>query len=132
MTRLYPLELSEDDRNYLGGFDLIHTGLYSHTGHLLPELETLGIPISFDFSDDFTDTQVEQNITYADFAFFSCSHMTDEETQNYIRSNRKKRDKFWSRHVAVTDPSPMMVRSSIFKCLIPLTLWIPWGQATLI
>ncbi|KZE71465.1 fructoselysine 6-kinase [Paenibacillus jamilae] len=90
VTRLHPLELSEEDKDYLGGFDLIHTGLYSHTGHLLPELEALSIPISFDFSDDFTDSQVEQFIKHADFAFFSCSHMTDEETQNYIRSKRIK------------------------------------------
>ncbi|MGP0577190.1 PfkB family carbohydrate kinase [Paenibacillus peoriae] len=90
VTRLHPLKLSEDDKAYVGGFDLIHTGLYSHTGHLLPELKMLGIPLSFDFSDDFIDAQVEKYIAYADFAFFSCSHMTDEETQNYIRSNRKK------------------------------------------
>ncbi|MDP1512648.1 fructoselysine 6-kinase [Paenibacillus sp. CMAA1739] len=90
VTRLHPLELSEEDKDYLGGFDLIHTGLYSHTGHLLPELEALGIPVSFDFSDDFTDSQVERFIKHADFAFFSCSHMTDEETQNYIHSKRIK------------------------------------------
>lgn len=130
VTRLHPLELSEEDKAYLRGFDLIHTGLYSHTGHLLPELEALEIPLSFDFSDDFTDTQVEQYITHANFAFFSCSHMTDEETQNYIRSKRKKKDKYWLLHAVETDLLHMMEQGFISKCLNPLTQWIQWGQGT--
>ncbi|WP_438495230.1 PfkB family carbohydrate kinase [Paenibacillus sp. IHBB 3054] len=90
VTRLHPIELSEDDKEYIRGFDIVHTGLYSHTGHLLAELNGLKIPLSFDFSDDFEEEQVERYIGNADFAFFSCSHMTDEATQSYIRSKRKR------------------------------------------
>jgi fructoselysine 6-kinase len=90
VTRINPLVLSEEDKDYIREFDIIHTGLYSHTGHLLTELRALGVPVSFDFSDDFEDEQVERYIGDTDYAFFSCSHMTEEETQNYIRSKRKR------------------------------------------
>lgn len=86
VTRLNPLKLDDEDRAYIRSFDIMHTGLYSHTGHILPELRTLGVPISFDFSDDFEEEQVDRFIPYADFAFFSCSHMSDEATMEYIRS----------------------------------------------
>lgn len=90
VTRLNPIVLDDADRTYIRGFDIIHTGLYSHTGHLLSELNALGIPLSFDFSDDFEDAQVERYIGTADFAFFSCSHMTDEDTRNYVKAKRRK------------------------------------------
>ncbi|MNI75584.1 Fructosamine kinase FrlD [compost metagenome] len=70
VTRLNPLQLDEEDKAYIKEFAIMHTGLYSHTGHLLSELQSLGVPISFDFSDDFEDEQVEKYIGYADFSFF--------------------------------------------------------------
>ncbi|MBA9086618.1 sugar/nucleoside kinase (ribokinase family) [Fontibacillus solani] len=90
VTRLNPLQLDEKDKAYIKEFAMMHTGLYSHTGHLLSELQSLGVPISFDFSDDFEDEQVEKYIGYADFSFFSCSHMSDEATQDYIRNKFKR------------------------------------------
>lgn len=89
VTRLNPLQLDEEDKAYIRSFAVMHTGLYSHTGHLLPELWKLGIPISFDFSDDFEDEQVERMIPYAEFAFFSFSHLSEEATQEYLRSKWK-------------------------------------------
>ncbi|WP_334073412.1 fructoselysine 6-kinase [Paenibacillus sp. A14] len=88
VTRMNPLRLSEEDKDYIRGFAVMHTGLYSHTGHLLLELQSLGVPISFDFSDDFDEAQVEQHIPHVDFAFFSCSHLSEEETIRYIQSKR--------------------------------------------
>lgn len=88
VTRLHPITLSEDDKAYIQGFDIIHTGLYSHTGHLLADLQGLSIPLSFDFSDDFEDEQVDRCIPYVDYAFFSCSHMTEEQTKEYLASKR--------------------------------------------
>lgn len=92
VTRLNPLQLDQEDLAYISSFAVMHTGLYSHTGHLLPELKRLGVPISFDFSDDFEDMQVEQFIPYADFAFFSCNHMSEEEAMEYIRTKWKGGD----------------------------------------
>ncbi|MNH97173.1 Fructosamine kinase FrlD [compost metagenome] len=92
VTRLNPLKLTEGDKAYIREFAVMHTGLYSHTGHILHELRSLGVPISFDFSDDFEEDQVNQYVQYADYAFFSCSHMSHEDTLTYIKSKWSRED----------------------------------------
>ncbi|AWB44533.1 fructoselysine 6-kinase [Paenibacillus sp. CAA11] len=91
VSRLHPLKLTTEDYEYIRKFAVMHTGLYSHTGHLLSDLRELGIPISFDFSDDFEQQQVDQHIDKVDFAFFSCSHMTDEETHEFLKANYRRK-----------------------------------------
>ncbi|WP_251038171.1 PfkB family carbohydrate kinase [Paenibacillus albidus] len=129
VTRLHPIMLSEDDKEYIRGFDIIHTGLYSHTGHLLSELNTLGIPLSFDFSDDFEHEQVERYIRNADYAFFSCSHLTDEETQHFIRANRKRESQVLIATRGGERSSPMMEQPFIFKTRRLSKPLIRWEQA---
>ncbi|TWE01039.1 sugar/nucleoside kinase (ribokinase family) [Neobacillus bataviensis] len=90
VTRENPFQLTEEDIEYIKGFSIMHTGLYSHTGHILEELSTLGVPLSFDFSDDFQQEEIDRNNSYVDFAFFSCSHLTNEETEQFLKANRKK------------------------------------------
>lgn len=90
VTREHPLVLTEEDKKYIRTFELIHTGLYSHTGHILQELQQLGVPISFDFSDDFEQQQVDKFISFVDFAFFSCSHLSDEKTHAFLKANFTK------------------------------------------
>ena len=90
VTRENPFQLTEVDIEYIKGFSIMHTGLYSHTGHILEELSTLGVPLSFDFSDDFQQEEIDRNISYVDHAFFSCSHLSHEETEQFLKANRKK------------------------------------------
>ena len=68
----------------------MHTGLYSHTGHILEQLSTLGVPLSFDFSDDFQQEEIDQKIPYVDYAFFSCSHLSHEGTKQFLKRNHQK------------------------------------------
>ncbi|MED4228060.1 fructoselysine 6-kinase [Neobacillus cucumis] len=90
VTRENPFVLTDGDIEYIKGFSLMHTGLYSHTGHILEQLSTLGVPLSFDFSDDFQQEEIEQYISYVDYAFFSCSHLSHEETEQLLESNHRK------------------------------------------
>ncbi|WNS79237.1 fructoselysine 6-kinase [Domibacillus sp. DTU_2020_1001157_1_SI_ALB_TIR_016] len=82
-----PLILTEEDKEYIKGFNLMHTGLYSHTGHLLSELSSLGVPLSFDFSDDFEQEQIDKYISHVQYAFFSCSHLSENETREFLKRN---------------------------------------------
>lgn len=91
VTREFPLELTEEDIGFIRQCAVMHTGLYSHTGHLLPKLATLGVPLSFDFSDDFLQEQLDQAIPYADFAFFSCSHLSEQETEAFLKANGNRK-----------------------------------------
>jgi len=74
------LNLTNDDLDYINTFDLLHAGLYGYT---YPEFDKIkqstSIPISFDFSDDFTIEDVQRIAPKVDFSFFSCSHLNEAE-----------------------------------------------------
>lgn len=84
VTRTNPIQLTDDDREYLSSFDVIHIGLYSHVNHLLPELKGLPGKISYDFSDDFTDEEIQRAIAQVDFGFFSISDISNEEAKKFL------------------------------------------------
>jgi fructoselysine 6-kinase len=90
VSREHLLKLTEEDIALIKECSMVHTGLYSHTGHLLEDLDSLGVPLSFDFSDDFQQEQIDQYISFVDFAFFSCSHLSEIETRVFLKDNYKK------------------------------------------
>ncbi len=83
------LNLTEDDLKYIKDFDLLHAGLYGYTEPELNKIRQLNIPISFDFSDDFTMEEVERIAPKVDFSFFSCSHLKNDEMLNLIMKTYK-------------------------------------------
>lgn len=92
------LNLTQDDLDYIKTFDLLHAGLYGYTEPELDKIRALSIPISFDFSDDFTIEEVERIAPKVDFSFFSCSHLKTDEMLNLIM----KAHKLGSKIVVVT------------------------------
>ena len=77
-----PIYLDEVDMEYAAGFDLIHTTNNGFTDGLLPRLHTLPGLISYDFSTRWIeDERVERVCPYIDFAFLSCSDLSDGETK---------------------------------------------------
>jgi fructoselysine 6-kinase len=91
VTRDNLMKLTDEDKSYISKFSIIHTGLYSHTAHLLSDIKELGVPLSFDFSDDFDNKQIESYIPYTDFAFFSCSHISDADTHKFLHTHFKNK-----------------------------------------
>ncbi|MBF8807192.1 MAG: fructoselysine 6-kinase [Enterococcus lacertideformus] len=86
VTREKPIQLTEEDLQYLRQFDLIHMGLYSHVNHLLDELVALPGKVSYDFSDDFTEEEILRAIDKVNFGFFSVSGMSDTETKSFLEN----------------------------------------------
>ncbi len=84
VLREYGLNLTEEDYRYIGTFDLVHTGLYGFADKELLKIKTLGVPIGFDFSSDFTQEQVNQIAPRIDFAYYSCSHMKLDHILNLM------------------------------------------------
>ena len=77
--------LDRFDLAYIRQFDVVHTGNYCFTERQLPKIREAGVPISFDFSDDSTEDYYDQIAPLVDFAFMSCSDMTEEETRDHLR-----------------------------------------------
>lgn len=72
------------DLEYIRQFDLVHSGNYCFTERELPKIRKAGVPISFDFSDDSTKEYFEMVAPQVDFAFLSCSDMTEEEIREKL------------------------------------------------
>jgi len=87
VTREFPIILNRDDMEYLKEFELIHMGLYSHVNHLLPDLVELSAEISYDFSDDFTQADIDKAIEFVDYGFFSCSALSTHEAKAFLKQN---------------------------------------------
>ncbi|MBB6098362.1 fructoselysine 6-kinase [Deinobacterium chartae] len=77
------LHLGPQDLEYLRGFDLIHTSVYSHLEAELPQLHALG-RLSFDFSTRRDPGYLAQVCPHLDFAFFSGSGLGDLEVAGLI------------------------------------------------
>lgn len=77
VQHLVRLRLTQEDLDYIGGFDLCHTSCYSS---LEPELPALAerCKVSFDFSTRLELSYLEQVCPYVHFAFFSGSRMPED------------------------------------------------------
>lgn len=72
-----PYILDRFDLDYISQFDLVHSGNYSFTEKELKKIKEIGIPISFDFSDDSNEEYYKKNAKNITFAF--CSYDNEEE-----------------------------------------------------
>ncbi len=72
-----PFELGGPELAYIQNFDLVHSGNYSFTEEMLPRIQRLGVPVSFDFSDDSKPDYYRQVAPHVTYAF--CSKGGDEE-----------------------------------------------------
>lgn len=81
----YGINLSDEDLEYIRGFDLVHSSCYSYMEDELDKLKNTGVTVSFDFSDDFSNEYVEKIAPKVNIAIFSCSHMDDKAVINLLK-----------------------------------------------
>lgn len=68
--------LDEEDRAFLRGFDLVHTGIWGMVERDLPELHRRGPLISFDFADKYDHEILGIALPHVDYAFFAAEEDT--------------------------------------------------------
>ncbi len=79
-----PLELDDALLEYVAGFDLVHSSVYSRSEPELPKLAGGPALVSFDLSseDEFrTAEYLDRVCPSADLVLFSCSHLSTEQTR---------------------------------------------------
>ncbi|MEV0379398.1 PfkB family carbohydrate kinase [Nonomuraea sp. NPDC050643] len=79
-----PLVLDDDLLRYAGGFDLVHSSVYSRSESELPRLGTL---VSFDLSsedDHRSPAYLDRVCPHADLVLLSCSHLSEEATAGLL------------------------------------------------
>lgn len=78
-------KLTPEDLEYIKSFQLLHSSKYSYIENELSHIQSTGVPISFDFSDDFTDEYLEQVVPLVDYSFLSCSHLAENEVRPLLK-----------------------------------------------
>ncbi|MGI5282319.1 PfkB family carbohydrate kinase [Nonomuraea polychroma] len=82
-----PLVLDEDLLRYVGGFDLVHSSVYSRSEAELPKLAVLGALVSFDLSSEEEHraaAYLDQVCPHADLVLLSCSHLSEPATAELL------------------------------------------------
>ncbi len=85
VSKYHPLVFSQDELEYLDGFDVIHTGIYGYALGTLGGLHARGARLSMDFSEHFTADDLEKYCPLLWAAAFSCSKMKDDEIDGLIK-----------------------------------------------
>lgn len=82
VAREHPLDLTEEDLEYIKGFSLVHTSNNSYFERQLPRVWAAGVPISFNFSGRWTNKElVRQVAPCASWVFLSCGSLPEEEVR---------------------------------------------------
>ena len=82
-----PINLSQEDLNYLSNFDIIHTSNNSYMDSQLETLASLGSVLSYDFSTAWKDDLQTANICkHINFGFMSCAELSVQEVKNQMES----------------------------------------------
>ena len=75
----HDIEITEELKKYMAGFNLIHTSCYSGLDEKLPELHKIGVPIAYDYSDKPHWNNLKRTLPYVTYAIFSGGSAKEEE-----------------------------------------------------
>ncbi|WP_026564770.1 fructoselysine 6-kinase [Bacillus sp. UNC41MFS5] len=89
--------LKQEELNFIGTHQLVHSGIWGHVEWYYPLFKEMGLPTSFDFSDQLNHRLVKTLPAYVDYSFFSYT-----KDDAYIRQFLKDINKIGSKTVVAT------------------------------
>lgn len=97
ISRVKPPVLSGLDMEYIRGFDLVHTSIYSSMEHEMERLGSCGVFLSMDFSNHGTDEYLRTYCPFVDAAIVSCGNAPMEEILEKIETIKS----YGCRHIVI-------------------------------
>ena len=85
IAKEHPFDFTQEDLDYVKGFDLICTNLNAYIETDLPTLKATGVPVAFDFSTRWNDSYLRQVCPNVDIAVLSCAHLSATERETEMR-----------------------------------------------
>ena len=74
----------ELDKEYIAGYDVCHTSVYSYAEEALPDIREASPFVSMDFSDRITEGYLKKCCPYLDMAEISCASMEKEKVVEWM------------------------------------------------
>ena len=70
------INLTEEDLQFIGQFDVVHTSVYSHLEGQISDLKRASRCLSFDFSQDFDEKYLQEIVPHIDIALISLAEIS--------------------------------------------------------
>lgn len=85
IAKEHPWNFTEEDLEYIRGFQVIYTNTNSYIYDDLPLLAATGVPVAFDFTNAWDDALFARVCPYVSVALLSCAHLTDDEREREMK-----------------------------------------------
>ena len=85
-SREHPISLNRFDLEYIKGYDVCHTSIFSYAEDALPDIRKASPFVSMDFSNRYDDDYLRRCCPYLDMAELSCSEIPEEEMLSRMRA----------------------------------------------
>lgn len=83
-VKAQPLTLTEADLAYISTFDVAHSSCYSFTESQLAKIKATGVPLIYDFSDEWDEDTLKTICPDITMAFFSGKKLPEEELRQAL------------------------------------------------
>lgn len=84
-VKAFPLQLTPERLEYIEGFDVAHSSCYSFLENQLYKIKEAGVPLVYDFSDCWTESDFETVCPSLDIAFFSGKKLPEGELRRLLQ-----------------------------------------------
>lgn len=84
LVKAKPLKITEELLTYIRTFDVAHSSCYSHIEGELKKIKDAGIPLLYDFSDEWTEETLKAVCPDITMAFFSGKDLPEKELKRYL------------------------------------------------
>lgn len=81
----HPIQLTSTDLAYLQSFHLVHSSIYSGMEQEIRKIHQAGIPLSFDFSSDWSPSLLQRLCPFIDYSLLSCGHVPEDEVEGLLK-----------------------------------------------
>lgn len=80
-----PLQLTPERLDHIRTFDLVHTSCYSFIDDQLPLIQSTGVPVLYDFSDEWDEAVLRRICPFAQIAFLSGKDLSEDDLKAYLK-----------------------------------------------
>lgn len=84
ISKTEPLCLTNEDLDYIRGFDHVHTSTNGRIDRELPKLRDIGMSVSYDFSNKLSEELLRPICPMITYAVLSCGHLSLPDTEAII------------------------------------------------
>lgn len=86
VTERYPIEFNDEELAYISSYQVVSVGRCASVAYdNIRKMKEHGIDICYDFHEIYTEEDIRKMAPLLRYAFFSCSHLPEEEIRHTLR-----------------------------------------------